>query len=201
MKELFLIGAGGHARSVIALLQRKQFLVKGIYDAGFLKAEYIFDIPVIGSPESIEPSSTVVLSVGDSENRKKLFERFRSQVFSENIVHPSAALEKYVSLGSSNLIFANCYLNNGVELGINNLINTSAILEHEVVLGSHNHIAVRASLLGRSKVGNKCFIGAGAVIRDGISVCDDVVIGAQSYVAADIKEPGIYVGSPARKLK
>jgi UDP-N-acetylbacillosamine N-acetyltransferase len=55
-------------------------------------------------------------------------------------------------------------------------------------------------VLGRCTVGDRCFVGAGAVIRDGLSIADDVTIGANSFVNSDIKEAGLYVGSPARKV-
>jgi len=201
MKNVVLIGAGGHARSVIANLEKNHFSISGIYDSNFSNSELIFDIPVVSDPNDISAKEMIVLAIGDNGARKRLFEKFRQQIVNENIFHPSATLEKHVKCGVANLVFANCYLNNGVEIGDNNLINTSAVLEHEVVIGSHNHISVGAILLGRSKIGNNCFIGAGSVIRETISICDNVVVGAHSYVFADISEPGTYVGSPARKIK
>jgi len=74
-------------------------------------------------------------------------------------------------------------------------------LEHETEVGDHNHISVNATLCGRVKLGNLCFIGAGSVVIDKIKICDNVVLGANSVVIEDITEPGVYVGNPARKIK
>ena len=46
-----------------------------------------------------------------------------------------------------------------------------------------------------------CFVGAGSTIKDNISVCDNVIIGAGSIVVKDIIESGIYVGCPVKKIK
>jgi serine acetyltransferase len=44
-------------------------------------------------------------------------------------------------------------------------------------------------------------IGAGATVIDRIHIADHVVIGAGSTVVADIREPGTYVGCPARLVR
>ena len=50
-------------------------------------------------------------------------------------------------------------------------------------------------------IGNNCFIGAGAKILGGITIADDVVIGANPVVVEDITEPGTtWGGIPARKI-
>lgn len=50
-------------------------------------------------------------------------------------------------------------------------------------------------------VGDRCWIGARSSIMPGVSICDDVVIGAGAVVTQPIFEPGIYVGVPAQKLR
>ena len=44
-------------------------------------------------------------------------------------------------------------------------------------------------------------IGANSVIKEGIEIGDDITIGAGSVVVNDIKNPGIYIGSPCKFLK
>jgi acetyltransferase-like isoleucine patch superfamily enzyme len=50
------------------------------------------------------------------------------------------------------------------------------------------------------RIGDRAWIGARAMILPGVTVGDDVVIGAGSVVTRDCLEPGVYVGSPARKV-
>ena len=49
-------------------------------------------------------------------------------------------------------------------------------------------------------IGNRVYIGSNATILP-VTICDDVVIGAGSVVTHDIREPGIYAGNPANKLR
>ena len=67
-------------------------------------------------------------------------------------------------------------------------------------IGEFSHISVNATVCGRCTIGNNVFLGAGAVVKDKIAICDDVVIGANALVIKDITASGVYVGSPARKI-
>lgn len=49
-------------------------------------------------------------------------------------------------------------------------------------------------------IGNQVSIGSNATILP-VVICDRAVIGAGAVVTKDIKEPGIYAGNPARKLR
>lgn len=48
--------------------------------------------------------------------------------------------------------------------------------------------------------GDNVVIGANSVVIGPVRICDNVMVGAMSLVNRDIDEPGIYVGSPARKI-
>ncbi|MFM2010747.1 MAG: hypothetical protein RLZZ479_1138, partial [Bacteroidota bacterium] len=51
-----------------------------------------------------------------------------------------------------------------------------------------------------TKIGNHVSIGSNATILP-VEICDYVVIGAGSVVTKNITQSGIYVGSPAKKIK
>ncbi len=50
-------------------------------------------------------------------------------------------------------------------------------------------------------IGRNCWIGAGAVILPGVTIGDDVVIGAGSIVTKDIPSGVVAVGNPCRVLR
>ncbi|MCT7487124.1 NeuD/PglB/VioB family sugar acetyltransferase [Aliarcobacter cryaerophilus] len=204
MKNIAIIGAGGHTRSSINLLkQYYQSEILKIYDDNFNSSidEYISDIKLIGSVSDITMDDAIFISIGDNKKREEYFDFFANRVIMDNLIHEKANIEKNVKIGKSNQILANTYINSYVEIDDNNIINTSAILEHEVKIGSHNHISVGAKICGRVTIGSKCFVGAGAIVIDKISICNDVTIGAGAVVVKNITESGTYVGNPARKIK
>lgn len=202
-KKLSVVGAGGHARSLIGLLESCNFKIGGVFDDTFKAgpAEIICGIPLAGGISDIGGKSVIAIAVGDPEKRKAFYEKHLGQVLKDNVSHPSSIISKSASLGRSNQIFAHTVINSCAVIGDDNIINTGAIIEHESEIGSHNHISVGAIICGRVKIGDLCFIGAGAVVIDKIRICGGVTIGANSVVIEDIGIPGTYVGNPARKIK
>lgn len=200
-KSVYLIGAGGHARSVYGLLSSLNFQVEGFYDDNFIAGELIGKAKALGNLSAIDSNHALLLAIGDNRLRKLAFEKFKSQIIKENIFHSSSILMEDVQMENSNLIFSRTVVNSFAKIGSNNIINTGSIIEHEVEIGSHNHISVNAVLAGRVKVGNGCFIGAGSVIKDEITICDNCIIGAGSVVLKNISEKGTYVGVPAKRIK
>ncbi len=205
MKSIAVIGAGSHARSAVNLLKQHfpKDYVFGIYDDSYTLAEeeFIHGIKLTGKISDIPAGSSVFLSVGDNSRRRRFYEKFGKQIPAENLIHSTACVEKYVSMGKANQIFAFSYLNSYTCVGDNNIINSGAILEHEVKVGSHCHISVGSRLCGRVTIGDECMIGSGAVVIDNISICSKVTVGAGSVVIRNIEEEGTYVGNPARKIK
>ena len=201
MKEVYLIGAGGHARSLLNLLELNLYSVRGIFDDYYKESEEVNGYPLLGKLSDIQTDYRLVIARGECQKRSELYQQYQIQLIKENLIHPQALIEKRMMIGNDNQIFAKVYINTNVVLGNNNLLNSGCILEHEVVVGNHNHISVGAILCGRSRIGDCCFIGAGAVIIDKVNICNSVVVGANSTVVEDIKEPGVYVGCPARKIK
>lgn len=59
------------------------------------------------------------------------------------------------------------------------------------------------SILGHMapvKIGNNVFLGMNTVVLCGVTICDQVIVGANSVVSSSIHTPGVYVGNPARQV-
>jgi UDP-N-acetylbacillosamine N-acetyltransferase len=199
--EVNVLGSGGHARSVIALLGKNAVRVAAVYDDAFKSGADEKISGILLSGKEPPQGKELVLALGDNKKREEAFKKYAALVHAGTVVHPSAQVEKSVIFGRSNLVFASCVINAEAKLGDNNIVNTCAVIEHESVIGDHNHISVGAILCGRVKIGSRCFIGAGTVVIDKISICDEVTVGAGSVVVKDITEPGTYAGNPAKKIK
>ena len=54
---------------------------------------------------------------------------------------------------------------------------------------------------GNVKIGNNCWIGSNVFIREGVSIGDFVVVGANSVVTRDLSSNSVYAGVPAKLIK
>lgn len=95
--------------------------------------------------------------------------------------------------GSAN---ENTILEDGVNLA------PACSLGHGTYLGKNVHFASNISTGGSVYVSDFNFVGCGAVINPGVKITAiDVLIGAGSVVSKNISDSGVYVGSPARRIK
>jgi UDP-3-O-[3-hydroxymyristoyl] glucosamine N-acyltransferase len=87
-------------------------------------------------------------------------------------------------------------ISNGVRL--DNLIQ----IAHNVEIGEHTAMAGMTGIAGSTKIGKRCMFAGKAASVGHVSICDDVIVAASSYVSKDITEPGVYNGAfPAEKDK
>jgi sugar O-acyltransferase (sialic acid O-acetyltransferase NeuD family) len=175
----------------------------GFFDPSFRidSGEKICGYPILGTEFIPAESDLLVLASGDNHLRAEQFRKYFDFVVRQSIIHTSAKISARANIGLANLFFAGTIINAETVLGDNNIINSGCIIEHETSIGSNCHVSVGAILAGRVRMGSYCFIGAGSVVIDKISICDNVIVGANSTVLRDINEPGVYVGTPARKIK
>lgn len=199
LKTIVLYGCGGHSRSVAdIILQNDPTTMLFFVDDNARINEKLFGFDVVKhAPSAADP---FIITIGDNQKRKiKL-----AEVGESNLV---SVISKYTHLGVNSRVGKGCFIGNychiGPEavIGKNTIINNSAVVEHEVVVGCHCHIGPNATVSGRCKIGDVVFVGVGATVKDYITICSDVVIGAGATVVKDIVEPGVYVGTPAYKLK
>ena len=200
MSLVGIVGAGGHTRTLINILELRSIQIDGIYDEVMrAEGETILGYPVKLLSE-LPNEAAVIISKGDVEGKVNYSNLYSNRIVEENLIHPKATIESTL-LGIANQISSNCYITPTAKIGSHNVIYSGTMIEHESIMGDFNIITVNVSICGRSKIGNSCFIGAGAVILPNVSICDQVVIGAGAVVTKDITTPGTYVGTPAKLIR
>lgn len=98
--------------------------------------------------------------------------------------------------GQGNLIFPS-FVSKTAKFGRHCLVMPNATIHHDCMVGPGSNIASNVVLNGGVKLLGSCFIGAGTVIKEETYICENVLIGANSYVNKHITKPGVYFGSPA----
>ena len=84
-----------------------------------------------------------------------------------------------------------------IEIGDNVIMGPHAIV---LVHDGTTKQALNYTRLGKVKIGNRVEIGIGAIILPGVTIGDDVVIGAKSVVARDVPDRSVVAGNPARVI-
>ena len=90
-------------------------------------------------------------------------------------------------------------INVNAKIGSHCLINTGSIIEHDNIFEDFSSTGPGVNLGGNVKIGKKSFIGIGANIKHKITIGNNVVVGANSYVNKNCSSNSTYIGSPAKK--
>jgi len=202
-RDLLLIGAGGHARSCIEVIEST-----GIYRIAGLIGQPLeigtseLGYKVIGQDEDlaqlVEVHSQALVSVGQIKSatlRVKLFNLIQQYGFIvPTIVASSAQVSKHAIIGSGSIVMHGAIVNAGATIGDNCIINSRSIIEHDVVVGDHSHVSVGAILNGGVKVSNETFIGSGALVKEGLTVGSRCIIGMGAVVRRDVESESQVVG-------
>lgn len=201
-----VIGAGGHANSILSLIQElKNYKVLGFFD-DFRDNGKSFhpDFRVLGSyrdafTKEFKHSS---IAVGIGHPLVKRSELFNAGLNSGKTVpvlrHPNALIDSRVQIGLGTQLHIGCIVRSGSIIEENVIINTGAVVDHDNRIGAHSSISPSATLCGSVTIGQYCFVGAGAVILPGITVGEKSIIGAGAVVIKDVPESTLCIGNPGR---
>lgn len=199
MKKIIIIGASGHGKVVADIAEKCGYTNIRFLDDN-MEIKSCGGYPVVGDSGRIKDvDGDVIVAVGDSTVRKRIEERIEEKRLAV-LIHPDATIAKNVTIGKGTVIMAGTVINPGSAIGRGCIINTCASVDHDCKLGDYVHVAVGSHLAGSVEIGDGTWIGAGAVINNNVTICKSCMIGSGTVVIRDIKEPGTYVGIPARVI-
>ena len=191
MKNLILIGAGGHAKSCIDVIESQgEYNIVGLIDFKEKVGESLLGYPIIDCdenlPKHIIETNYFLITLGQiksAQRRKEIYEYAKSfGAKFATVISPRAYVSKYAKIGEGTIIMHDALLNAGVELGENCIVNTKALLEHDVKVSNHCHISTGTILNGDVKVKDESFVGSNSTIVQGVEIPEKSFIKAGSLV-------------------
>ena len=212
MKRVVILGTGGHARMVAALLHDMMEHGRALTLAGHTSPDaptggdggnILGDdslLPVLARAGTATHFTLGIGSVrGGGELRERLFETaLRAGLEPLTLRHSSAVVLPDAAVGRGSVLMPGSILCAGASLGDNTILNTRASVDHDSRVGDHSHIAVGATLAGGVTVGRNALVGAGATLSHGVSVGDCATVGAGAVVVRDVESGRVAKGVPAK---
>jgi sugar O-acyltransferase (sialic acid O-acetyltransferase NeuD family) len=198
MKEVLVIGGGGHAKSCIeALACHPDYSVSGINDPNISNSPFSHIPLVSGSLKELFPDyATILLGIGFISNpkpRKDLINEIQNIGFSTpSFVSSTAYLAKNSNIDGGTIVMHQALINTHVDIGCFTIINSKALIEHDVTVGSNCHISTGAIINGASKIGSNTFIGSNAVVANNIEIGENCIVQAGAFLSHDLKNGEIF---------
>jgi len=208
-KPLVILGAGGHAKVLLALVQSAGFDVLGVCDPVLADngSELWRGISVLGGDaalDALDPGSIELVNglgqlVGGA-GRRELFQRLKKRGFRFPVlVHPTAWVDSTATLQEGVQIMAGAIIQADVVIGANSIVNTRAGIDHDCWLGENVHVAPGATLCGSVHVNERAFIGSGATVIQGLNVGMEAVVGAGATLTRNLAARQVLLGPAGRK--
>jgi sugar O-acyltransferase (sialic acid O-acetyltransferase NeuD family) len=147
--------------------------------------------------QGVTAAVNTVGGIGNYPVRWRVFERLLKLDFElPNLIHPTAFVEKSVSLETGIQILAKTYISSESRIGFGSLINAGAILSHECILGRCVNLSPGALLAGNVNIKDFAQIGMGATINLRVCIGKEARIGNSAVVKADVPDQGrVYAGT------
>ena len=191
MKPLLLIGCGGHARSLIDVIETSgHWRIHGLVGLPEEAGTTLWGYPVIGHDDELQhllnDCKAAVLAIGqlpDPAPRQRLATRLTRLGFdSPVLISPYAQVSRHAHLGPGTVVGHGAIVNAGAVVGAHCILNSRALIEHDVNLGDHCHVSTGALVNGGVQIGAGSFIGSGAMLREGLKLPPGTVISAAKRV-------------------
>ena len=188
-RKIILVGAGGHAKSCINLIEKvNNFNIIGLTDSK--KKGYLLNYKILGDDTILDQKKfrniNLCLSFGSIFNinlRGKIFQKLKNKGFNFPIlISKESSISKFSKIGSGTMIMGNTFVNAGANIGENCIINNNSLIEHDVKIGNNSQISTSVTINGSCKIGSNCFIGSGTIIRNNIKIKNDTFIKMASII-------------------
>lgn len=189
MKNLIIIGAGGHAAEIDDYIKyyQKTTEKKDLNVIGFLDdnpenySRYMLSAPLLGGilDHEIREGCEYIIAIADLLKRRLFVEKYRAEraLFTSYIDSRSYISESAV-IGQGSIIGPNVNIGPNVRIGEFTLINSRASIGHDSIVGDFNIISPNVSLSGFTEVGSDNLFGINC------ATIPEIKIGNRNKIAA-----------------
>lgn len=205
LRPLVIIGAGGHAVSVANVAFSAGYTIKNFVDKNkqgldLLGCQIVGNIRDMGDLDAF----SFGIAVGDNAVRERAYNELQAihdKLDFPALVHASATISSFARIGKGTVVMPKAVVGPNSSVGEFCVINTQASIDHDCVMLDFSSLAPAAVTGGGVKIGMRSAVSIGAVIKHGLNIGDDSIVGANSYLNCDLPNNQVAYGTPAKHVR
>lgn len=200
--QLIVIGAGGQASNIVNVALSLNYSIFAFIHSKQV-GQTLFGKPIFGGLREIEALDTFdfCLAVGDNYLREKyLNETLKIFPFLNfpALVHPTANFGPFSKIGKGTVVMPYTVIGTSASIGSFCILGNQSCVGHDSLLADYSSLSPAATLAGAVTVGLRSAIGLGAKVREKVTIGNDSVLGANSFLNRDLPNNVVAIGTPAR---
>ena len=210
MKHLLIVGGGGFSRDVYnfaleSIGYGKDYDIKGFLDIDPHSMDDFKGYPPILGDEgsyNIQEDDVFITAIGDNHIRKKAADTISSKGGEFiTLIHNTARVHTNAMIGKGCIIQPQAFVGADTIIGDHTYIQNNDVIGHDVNIGSYCRIDCNVVFVGGTKSADFVTVHTNSVINHKVSLGNDVVVGACSFVIRKVKDGTTVCGNPAKTLK
>jgi sugar O-acyltransferase (sialic acid O-acetyltransferase NeuD family) len=192
--RILLVGAGGHARACIDVIEEAGgFTIGGLVGLPDQVGRRVLGYPVLGTDADLAAlratythALIVVGQIKSPDLRISLFGVLHKYDYSlPVIVSPRAYVSRHAAVAAGTIVMHGAMVNASAVVGRNCILNSQSLVEHDSIIGDHCHVATAAAINSGVRVGSGTFLGSNCCVRQGTQIGERCVIGMGQRVLVD----------------
>jgi sugar O-acyltransferase (sialic acid O-acetyltransferase NeuD family) len=210
-KPLVIFGSGD-----IAQLAHFYFTTDSEYevvaftvDASYIKEPLFCSLPVVAfdevalnyPPENYEFFVALSYSKLNAIRKEKFIAAKALGYKLASYISSRATVLNDGQIGENSFIFEDNTIQPFVRIGNNVTLWSGNHIGHHSVIKDHSFITSHVVVSGGVEIGEQCFVGVNATLRNHINIGDRCVIGAGALLLGDAEPEGVYIGTATERAK
>ena len=213
IKKIIILGTVGNCIDILDAINEINSLHKKYEIIGFLDDDHkkwnikIYGIEILGGLDSAltYKDTFFVNGIGSPNNfwlKKDIIDKTGLSIDKfETIIHPSATVSKFATIGKGTVILQNVTIASNLTIGNHVIILPNSVINHDDIISDYVSIASGVCIAGGVKIEVGCYIGSGSTIIGNIKIGQNSLVGMGSVVLKDVKINSVVVGNPAKYLR
>jgi acetyltransferase-like isoleucine patch superfamily enzyme len=104
-------------------------------------------------------------------------------------------------IGKGSFVAPNSTVLMGAKIGEHCIIETYCLISHYAELKNNVILHSGSMIAGKTTIGENSMFNFKAAALNALNIGSDIEVGAASTVTKSISDPGVYIGTPARRLR